>query len=214
MAKSNRKSSKHPARVNPISIFGSPPIIPGEDESAYDEILLRATSALKLADIIEEMLLDDIVRPTWDIIRFRRLQNALLNFAAHKALERVLEPLVKRSAFPHSTPIDREIAELTLNSEAEELALGWRAQGRDAQEEVATRLKEAKLSMDEVMAEALALRIAETTAIDSLIQAAEDRRYTALRELDRRRAMFANRPGALFTMSRHLRLKPSVVTTK
>ena len=45
--------------------------------------------------------------------------------------------------------------------------------------------------MDEVMAEALAIKIAEITAIDSLIQAAEDRRYTALQELDRRRAMFA-----------------------
>lgn len=191
MTTRERKDRNKSSRVNPIAIFGSPPIIPGEDSSAYDELLLRATSALKPTDIIEEMFLNDIVRSTWDIIRLRRLQNALLNSAAHKGLMRVLEPLVERPAIPFRTLLDRIGHKQTFGWMSEELAERWRAQDPDAHKKVAALLEEAGLSMAEVMAEALSIKIADITAIDSLIFAAEERRNAALRELDRRRESFA-----------------------
>ena len=191
MTKAKKKKSQT-LKTSP-AIFGSSPIIPGESEDVYGELLLRATSALKPADIIDEMLLDDVVRGTWEIIRLRRLKNAMFNAAAHEALKRVLLPLVINQGGPFTSSTDRQFYVLGITWRAEELSEGWRAQDPEARSEVATLLKEADISLDEVMAEVLSMKIAEMSAIDSMIALAQDRRSAALVELDRRRAFFAQK---------------------
>ena len=186
----NQKASRANKGLSPIAIFGPVPIIPGENPADYDEVLLRTTSALKPADIIEEMFLDDIVRATWDIIRLRRLQNGLLIARTHEGLERVLGPLVDRSEPQPKNIFEKSGRQSTTDWKAEELAARWRAQDPEVLEQVAVMLKEAGLSMNEVMAETLSLKIADINAIDSLIMTAQERRYGALRELDRRRLQF------------------------
>lgn len=42
-------------------IFGRPPVLEGEDMAAYDELCGRLYAAVKPADVIDEMYLDDIV---------------------------------------------------------------------------------------------------------------------------------------------------------
>lgn len=93
MTKAKKKKSQ-PLNKKSLAIFGAPPIIPGEDSAAYDEILLRATAALKPVDIIDDFLVGDFIRGVWDSIRIRRLQNAQLIAAAYEGLKRVLAPLV------------------------------------------------------------------------------------------------------------------------
>src|SRR3974390_3393543 len=59
------------------SVFGPPPLITGENASDYNELLLRASSALTPKDFVEEILADDFVYLTWEIWRWRRLKTAL-----------------------------------------------------------------------------------------------------------------------------------------
>ena len=58
-------------------MFGPPPLIKGENASDYNELLLRASTALTPKDGVEEILLDDFVYLTWEIWRWRRLKTAL-----------------------------------------------------------------------------------------------------------------------------------------
>jgi hypothetical protein len=59
------------------SVFGPPPLISGENASNYNELLLRASSALTPRDFVEEILANDFVYLTWEIWRWRRLKIAL-----------------------------------------------------------------------------------------------------------------------------------------
>jgi hypothetical protein len=45
--------------VNSNVLFGPPPILPGEDETAYDELIGRVYAAIKPVDVIDEMLIAD-----------------------------------------------------------------------------------------------------------------------------------------------------------
>lgn len=59
---------------NRISIFGPPPLLEGEDENAYNELLAHVSGAVKPGDIIEEIWIRDIVDLTWEIFRWRALK--------------------------------------------------------------------------------------------------------------------------------------------
>lgn len=150
---------------------------------------MRATTALKPVDIIEEGLVDDFIRGTWERIRYSRLQNAQLNAAAYEGLKRVLAPLViegKAYSF-----IDRHTLKDTYGWRADDLAERWRAGQSDAIAEVENFLTASGISMHEVMAEALSAKMPEMATLESMLRSADERKYTALRELDRRRAVLA-----------------------
>lgn len=55
------------------TIFGPPPILPGEDTSAYEALLRRVSADVKPTDIIEKIWVRDIVDHTWEIFRWRRI---------------------------------------------------------------------------------------------------------------------------------------------
>ena len=57
------------ARVQRSALFGSPPVVEGEDAAAYDELLSRVCAAVKPVDIIDEILIDDFVSLEWEVLR-------------------------------------------------------------------------------------------------------------------------------------------------
>ena len=81
-AKSNKST---PARVRPLSFFGPPLLLAGEDAAAYDELVARMCAAVKPVDIIEEMFVADVVFWQWDILRYRRLKTSLISATAIKS---------------------------------------------------------------------------------------------------------------------------------
>jgi hypothetical protein len=78
------------AKVQRLTLFGSPQLLQGEDEAAYDELLSRVRAAVKPVDIIDEMLIDDVVSLEWDVLRWRRLKSSLMRTLELKALEQFL----------------------------------------------------------------------------------------------------------------------------
>jgi hypothetical protein len=90
-----RKLKKMPPRISATStksargaiaklaLFGSPPLLQGEDIAAYNQLLDRFSAALNPTDIFEEIWLREIVDLVWDATRLRRLKVSLLNARAH-----------------------------------------------------------------------------------------------------------------------------------
>ena len=52
--------------VNSNVLFGPPPILAGEEETAYDELIGRFYAAMKRVDVIDEMLIADAVASEWE----------------------------------------------------------------------------------------------------------------------------------------------------
>jgi uncharacterized membrane protein YheB (UPF0754 family) len=158
------------------SIFGPAPILEGENAAAYDELLTQVSSALKPSDIIEEIWVRDVVDLTWEIFRGRRLKNCLLAAAVPYALREILSPLVDAQA--HSEWMKALVKQ-------------WTAQKPSAIKRVSKYLASGKLTFDTVIALALRSEIDSIERIDRSITIAEERRNAVLREIDRRRATFA-----------------------
>jgi hypothetical protein len=72
-----------------LAALGPPPLIEGEDGAAYDELLLRISTAVKPADIIEDFWVRDITDLVWEAVRLRRLKVNLMKSTAYKGLRGV-----------------------------------------------------------------------------------------------------------------------------
>jgi hypothetical protein len=76
------------AKVQRLTLFGSPQLIEGEDAAAYDELLGRVCAAVKPVDIIDEMFIADVV--SLEVLRWRRLKSSLMRTRGLEALEQFL----------------------------------------------------------------------------------------------------------------------------
>jgi hypothetical protein len=60
--------------------LGPPPLIEGEDGTAYNQLYRSMTVAVKPKDFLEEIWVRDIVDLSWDVLRLRRLKAQLLTY--------------------------------------------------------------------------------------------------------------------------------------
>ena len=49
----------------PISLFGPPPLLEGEDPKAYKQLLADVTDCVAPADILEQIWANGVVQQTW-----------------------------------------------------------------------------------------------------------------------------------------------------
>jgi hypothetical protein len=72
------KRSKHQSSSGRANLFGPPPILPGEDTKAYDEMLNGIVSAIAPCDFVEQIWVRDLTNAAWDLFRWRRMETAYL----------------------------------------------------------------------------------------------------------------------------------------
>jgi hypothetical protein len=89
-------------------LFGPPPILAGEDETAYDELIGRVYAAIKPIDVIDEMLIADAVASEWEFLRRSRLKFSLIQACAAKGLKEFL-----KSELDHDLYRERFVEDLT-----------------------------------------------------------------------------------------------------
>ena len=162
--------------VGHASLFGQPPILPGEDAATYDALLARVSTDVKPSDIIEEMWVHDVMDNSWEILRWRWVKTRLIAEWIPDALRGTLAPLTDAGEYSEWMDI---------------LIQKWVVQKRSAIKQVNRLLASAKLTFDTVIARALVDNIDKLERIDRCIAIAEERRDRILREIDRRRAVFA-----------------------
>jgi hypothetical protein len=146
-------------------IFGSPPLIAGEDPCAYEALLRQFTNAVRPKDVFEKIWVRDLADLTWETSRLRRLRDAVFQTYARNRVSEILE-----------------------NSGADdELPRNWARGEPKALEEVNSRLAARGLTIDGLMAEALAANLAVFAPVDRMLAGVEARRNQILRELERHR---------------------------
>lgn len=145
-------------------------LLPGESEAEYSAFAERVISSVNPADVIEEILVRDVVDLTWEIQRLRLAKSGLLRVHAGKSVKPVLD------AIGHSHPIARET-----------LSQRWAAANESARKEVEMALAAAGLSIADVTAKTMEIKLDEFERLDRMLASAEARRNNALREIDRHR---------------------------
>jgi hypothetical protein len=152
--------------------FGPAPLIEGEDAGAYDELLVRISTAVRPADIFEEIWVRDIVDLVWEAFRLRRLKACVMTAGARFELAQQLGSVVGWE-------------------QADGLARSWAAREPGALAEVEEHLATAGITLEGVAAQGLCFKLDFIERIERMIMAAEARRNAALREIDRHRATLA-----------------------
>ena len=156
------------------SLLGPPPLLEGEDASAYEALKFRILAAVKPEDAIEQMWVRDVLDLLWETTRLRRLKAKLMHAAAHEGLRRLLGPLVDYPSL-------------------DELVRGWAQRNRETVKEVNEILRQAGLGEEAIAAQTLAAELDTFEKIDRMIMQTEARRHLVLREIDRRRDVLARR---------------------
>jgi hypothetical protein len=169
--KSKSRNRKNVPTVN-VSMFGAPPLLEGEDINEYNALLARIRDAVKPADHLEEMWVQDVADLQWDTLRLRRQKAALINANMYRGLQAVLETLCPQD-------------------EASDLTSRWSVRDEDAIEAINELLEAGHLSMEAVKAQAVAEIIDKVERFDKMIEVSEARRNAALREIERHRSVFA-----------------------
>ena len=154
-----------------LAFLGPPPLVEGEKEAAYDELLARISGALKPADILEDIWIRDVVDLTWDVFRLRRLKANMIAYCTNEGVAAAMQRLGSGNVV--------------------ELIRQWTAHDEGARQAVARTLASAGLTVETAGTRSLAFWIADLERIERMIASAEGRRHAALRELDRHRATLA-----------------------
>jgi hypothetical protein len=142
--------------VNSDNLFGPAPILAGEEEAAYDELIGRVYAAVKPVDVIDEMLMADVVASEWEFLRWSRLKLSLIQTCAAERLEEFLKSellynLYRERFEEHLTEIlqdnlPEDYAENSLQKLARDCALNE----TEAVDEVNKLLSSISLEMDDV----------------------------------------------------------------
>ena len=74
-------------------LFGSAPLVDGEDEAVYHEFFERVSNAVKQRDFLEEIWVRDIVDLSWEALRMRRIKAEVISYA--KRFRRVEDEYLK-----------------------------------------------------------------------------------------------------------------------
>lgn len=179
--------SKGSSRLN---LFGPPPLLYGEDEAAYNEMLARVSGALGPRDFIEEIWAHDLVDAAWNIIRLRRMQAA---FLADKVWDDVNE---KASSLAEADPkfmegTEKEKEEMEkLRSPDSELSWDELTEKYPRANEKFQKLwaaAESTLDKDLIQASIIISELDTIERIEHFIAIAQRRYDAVIREFDRHR---------------------------
>jgi hypothetical protein len=80
-----------------LSLFGPPPIFDGEDMENYNQLLTGFSTAIRPAEIFEDIWVRGAHDLTIEVLRLRRLKVNLIRANEYQGLTEALTPLVDRS---------------------------------------------------------------------------------------------------------------------
>lgn len=167
--------------------FGPAPLIDGEDEKKYDQLLKNVVDFAKPTDIFEMIWVRDAVDMQWEIDRLRRIKAELINCGKRKEKGDVLRlltlPNILGPADPNVDAPQMDELELLLYrgdiDSLEKAAAILAAKGRETEA--------ACITQKVLNARAVAIKIDELECIDRILFTLETRRDNALHQLEGRR---------------------------
>jgi hypothetical protein len=182
------KRSKPRSALGRTSLFGPPPILPGDNPKAYKQMLKRIIAAIGPRDFIEEIWVHDLADVTWNRFRWRRIKAAYLAAKVSKEADRQVSQLATADLNSLQGP-DKDEIERYLASK-----LGWDERkamyprANQKFQELAAAAK-STLDIDYIEADVISGNFRFIERIEALIATAQDRIDQIMRELHRHRYM-------------------------
>lgn len=164
-------------------LFDERPLLPGENADQYDALLRSIVQQVEPSDVIEAIWVKDIIDFIWEAKRLRRWRGQILVQARLKAAEDLIRPAL-RNADPFG---DDGIG----GPSADELAAGWVTNSEIEKKRVDAMFQERGLTAADVTAHGFLMNLPAIERIDRLASSVDQRRDTLLREIERKRASFA-----------------------
>ena len=113
-AKARSGSTMTPHKRRGLTLFGEPPLLPGESTADFYQLYDRIWEAVKPADTVEEMLLFDVACLEWEVLRWRRLKLSLVRSHAFAALQQFLSSKLDYDLY--SKLFEAELANILENN--------------------------------------------------------------------------------------------------
>lgn len=158
-----------------ISFLAKAPLLLTESVQEFEQLAMAMVERIAPDGILAQVLVNDVIHATWDILRYQRCRTPIIQSAYRPALINLLQ---------HATGIDELEAELLAN--------GW-FKTKAGKQEVTNRLGPYHLDETAIEAEAIKLLCSELETLDRLLASAETRRNKALRLLAELHAATARR---------------------
>lgn len=159
------------------------PLLEGEDPQQYDALLRELVQELGPRSALEAICIKDVVDLIWEAKRFRGWKQQILGQARLKAIKSLLFPVIVAN---HQEI--QFILGANPEVEAEALALGWLQGDKKAAASCEKLLRARGLTAADITAAAFHQALPEIERIDRMAAAADARRDTLLREIERKRA--------------------------
>jgi hypothetical protein len=175
MNKSEKKQAGR-AVVPPdiVVLMGKRPLLVGEGETTYDELLSRIAVRVDPQDIMEWFYVKDVADYTWEIFRLRRILAAILNNERKHALAELFATINDKG----------EPERLSLQETGMKQAEAYFSGDRKAKDKLHDGLIRYGFNEDALAAAAFGRKVQLVEAVDRLLAAAESRRSKLLREID------------------------------
>jgi hypothetical protein len=161
-------------RIRPrrTALLPPPPLLMTESREDFDQVRDTLEREIQPRGSIEQMYVDDMTYIVWEIRRYRRDKDTIINVAFRTALERVLKELLRR-------PSDTVLGMFDNKKKIEGLAMRWFTDPK-AKKKVSELLR--KFQLDEIAIEAEAIRESsqDLELLDRMLRSLEVRRDIVL----------------------------------
>ena len=156
-------------RRNGSTLLPKLPLLITESADEFDALRDAFEREIKPRGIIEQMYVVDICAIVWEILRLRRCKVIIINSAFRRALENLLEQLLRQA---NEDPFEVE-------DEAQALARSWFTD-QEAKKQVSDLLSRFDLDESAIEAEAIRRSFSDLELLDRMLTSLESRRNKAL----------------------------------
>jgi hypothetical protein len=169
------------------SLFHDPPLLDGEDELEYLQIVGQLATAVSPVDYIDWLHLRDAADELWDAQRYRRIKANALTAANARTIEGyVLAVLTDQQTSKGGERIDDGGFE-QLKRKAQKLTWAWLAKGEEGEQQVNELFKTDGVDLKVLCASHLAEKIEFIERLEKMTLLCDAHRNDSLREIERRR---------------------------
>jgi hypothetical protein len=159
-------------------------LLPGEDRQDFEAIRQMMIDDIKPETNLEWLWVFDLVELSWEILRYRRLKQKILQASRVQAIEAVLQRL-DGAGMP-------EYALQNMRLQTKRNAAEW-LEEPSAAKEIETRLERHRIDVVAINAEVFIQTRGTFALFDGLMQSAQSRRIILLREINSRRSSVAQK---------------------
>jgi hypothetical protein len=174
----NPYSSIHPVARRYAALTTAPVLLPGEDLGHYESLRDAVIREIEPQTAIEWLFVSDLVDLSWDILRYRRLRQKVLDASRELAILAIQERIdlagIEEDALPRAShQIKKNVA-------------AWRTDPQ-AEIEIESRLVAHRVDTESINLEAFSQGQELYLLFDTLLNSAQSRRILLLREIETRR---------------------------